>query len=401
MANRDFILNFNGNFGEYGGFFAPEMLRDEICKIGDFFYNKFVPSKEMNDEFFNILSDFCGRETPLYFAKNLSDKIGGGKIYLKREDLVFTNSHKINNAVGQILIAKKLGKSEIICETGAGQHGVATATVCAKFGLRAKVFMGSRDIERQAENVAKMKILGAEIVSIDSGSCSLKDAVSAAMQYWVANQKESYCLIGSSVGPHPFPSIVAYFQYVIGEEAANQILKKEGKMPNFVIACVGGGSNAIGIFQRFLCEKTQVGKSVKLIAVEPAGDGKNKHGMSIAKGKIGCFHGMMTKILTNENGFIIPSHSISAGLDYPAVSPIHSYLEDNKYIQVCGITDKEAVFAYKELAKTEGIIPALESSHAIAKGIEIAKNSKKDDVILINLSGLGYKDISSVEKFEK
>lgn len=394
MANRDFILNFKGKFGQFGGCFAPELLYPVISKIENFFYNTFIKSKDLNNEFEDILKNYCGRETPLYFAENLTQYCGGGKIYLKREDLSFTGSHKINNVAGQILIAKAMGFCEIICETGAGQHGVATATMGAKFNIKVKVFMGEKDIKRQIENVTKMKLLNAEIVSVDDGNGTLKDAVNKAMQYWIANQEKSYYLLGSAVGPHPFPSMVAYFQYIVGNEARQQILKAENCLPNFVIACVGGGSNAIGIFQSFIDE------NVKLIAVEPGGDGKNLHGMTLKHGKIGCFHGMMTKILTDENGNINPSHSISAGLDYPSISPIHAYLLNQNLINATSSTDKKAIDAFKILTKLEGIIPALESAHAIAETIEIAQKSDKKEIIITNLSGGGYKDINSVIKYE-
>ncbi|OGV20728.1 MAG: tryptophan synthase subunit beta, partial [Ignavibacteria bacterium RIFOXYA2_FULL_37_17] len=325
---------------------------------------------------------------------NLTKHYGKGKIYLKREDICHTGAHKINNALGQILLAKKLGKTRIIAETGAGQHGVATATVCAKFGLKCVVFMGEVDMERQSLNVFRMKLLGAEVQPVTSGSRTLKDATNEAIRDWVTNVKDTHYIIGSVVGPHPYPMLVRDFQSVIGNETKEQILEKEGKVPDYIVACVGGGSNAIGIFYSF------VDTNVKLIGVEAAGYGldTNKHGATLTKGREGIFHGMKTYLLQNEDGQVSEAHSISAGLDYPGVGPEHSYLKDDKRVDYYSVTDDEALSAAKFLSEQEGIIPALETAHAIAYLEYLMPKTKKEDVVVLNLSGRGDKDLNTIRE---
>jgi len=389
------ILNGSGNFGQYGGCFAPELLQPILKKVENAF-NEFKKNKEKQKEFKELLTHYAGRETPIYFAKNISKKIGGAQIWIKREDLLHGGAHKTNNVLGQMMLAKMMGMRKIIAETGAGQHGIATAMVGSMFGFEVKIFMGKKDIERQKPNVDRMKLLGADIVSIDSGSATLKDAVNEATRYWIANSHDTYYVFGTAAGPHPFPELVSYFQKVIGVEARKQVLKETGKLPKEVVAAVGGGSNAIGIFQGFLEDE-----KVKLIGVEPAGDGGKKHGMTLQKGKVGCLHGSLSKVMMDKDGQIEESYSISAGLDYPGVSPIHTFLQEIKRSEYVGITDKEAVNAFLRLSKDEGIIPALESSHALAQAFKNAKKYSKKDIILVNLSGRGDKDLDTVFKYIK
>lgn len=385
----------NGHFGIYGGRYIPETLlpaAEELTR----WYEKFRNDQEFISEFNYYLKHFVGRETPLYFAKQITNYCGGAKIYLKREDLCHTGAHKINNTVGQILIAKRMGKKRIIAETGAGQHGVATATVCALFGLQCVVYMGEEDMERQAPNVYRMKLLGAEVRAVSSGSKTLKDATSEAIRDWVTNVHSTFYIIGSVVGMHPYPMMVRDFQSVIGKETRSQILEAENKLPDVIMACVGGGSNAMGIFYPFLNDT----KNVKLIGVEAAGLGldSGKHSAALGKGSCGVLHGSMQYLLQDENGQVELAHSISAGLDYPGVGPEHCYLKDNGYVEYVSITDDEALTALQLLSQKEGIIPALESSHAIAYAVKLAPKMKNDKILVVNLSGRGDKDLGTVMK---
>lgn len=391
LSSNNFIDRSNGIFGEYGGAFIPEILKPTFDKINNAFA-EFKNNTKHVAEFEHALKYYAGRETPLYYCENLTKYCDGAKIYAKREDLLHGGAHKTNNVIGQCMIAKIINAKEVICETGAGQHGVAVAMVGAKFGFKVRVFMGAKDIARQRANVERMKIFGAEVISVECGSKSLKDAINEAMKYWVCNP-DIYYIFGTAAGPHPFPQMVSYFQKVIGTEARKQILEIESRLPSEVVACVGGGSNAIGIFQGFIGDE-----NTKLVGVEPAGDGV-KHGMSLQFGKIGCLHGSIQKVLCDKNGNIEESHSISAGLDYPGISPIHAFMSDNGLASYFGIIDSEAVEAYKLFSKMEGVIPALESSHAIAYVMNAAKKYGKDDVILFNLSGRGDKDMETVMNF--
>lgn len=379
------------NYGEFGGQYVPEELKEKLNEIKEEFY-KAKEDEKFIDEYKYYLNQYVGRPNPLYYAKNLSEYVGGAKIYLKREDLNHTGAHKINNTIGQVLIAKRMGKTHIIAETGAGQHGLATATVCALFGIKCTIFMGEVDVKRQKVNVEKIKLLGADVRSVTRGEGLLKDAVDEAFEYYLENQDVFY-LIGSAVGPEPYPEMVAYFQKVIGEEARNQILEIEGKLPNAIVACVGGGSNSIGLYQAFLNDS-----DVEIYGVEGAGSGieTGKHASAMADGKIGIIHGMKTYIMADDDGQIKDAYSISAGLDYPGVGPEHAYLRSIGRIKYDSVTDIEAVEAFKLLCKLEGIIPALESSHAIAYVLKIANNYKKDDSIIVNLSGRGDKDVDTI-----
>ena len=378
------------NYGIFGGQYVPQELKEKLSCIEEKF-NELKKNKEFKKEYLYYLKHFVGRPSPLYFAKRLTKYLDGAKIYLKREDLNHTGSHKINNAIGQVLLAKKLGYTHIIAETGAGQHGVATATVCALFNIKCTVFMGIEDIKRQHVNVEKMKILGAEIKEVTSGEGTLKEAVDEAFEYFT-NNKDSYYLIGSAVGPYPYPEIVKYFQKVIGEETKKQIKQLENKLPNAVIACIGGGSNSIGMFTPFIKDK------VDIYGVEGAGLGlqTGHHASAIFNNTIGILHGMKTYTMQDEKGNIKDAYSISAGLDYPGIGPEHAFHHLNKRVKYDSITDNEAVNAFKLLTNLEGIIPALESSHAVAYSMKIAKKYKKDDIIVICLSGRGDKDIEFV-----
>ncbi|ABR56697.1 tryptophan synthase, beta subunit [Methanococcus aeolicus Nankai-3] len=382
-------------FGEYGGQYVPEVLMPSLKEL-EKAYKKYKDDPEFKEELEYYLKQYAGRETPLYFAENLTKKMGGAKIYLKREDLLLGGAHKINNSLGQALLAKRIGKTRIIAETGAGEHGLSTAMVGALFGLKAKIYMGAVDVERQKLNVYKMRLHGAEVHAVQSGSKTLKDAINEALRDWVETFEDTHYIIGSAVGPYPFPSMVRDFQSVIGKEAKKQILEAEGRLPDSIVACVGGGSNSIGIFNEFKQDK-----EVKLIGVEAAGEGldTDRHGAAILKGKKGVLHGMLSKFLQDDDGQIAETYSISAGLDYPGVGPEHAYLDEIKRVEYAGITDVEALDAFSTLSKTEGIIPALESSHAVAHGMKIAKEMDKDEIIIINLSGRGDKDIHTVMNF--
>ncbi|MCR4335649.1 MAG: tryptophan synthase subunit beta [archaeon] len=385
-----------GRFGEYGGQFVPETLMPAVNELENAFY-KYKKNKKFNSELNILLKDFVGRPTAITFAPTLSKKYGC-KIYLKREDLAHTGAHKINNAMGQALLAKKMGKKRIIAETGAGQHGVATAIACAMLGLECHVYMGEIDIERQKPNVFRMKLAGAEVVPVSSGSRTLKDAINEALRDWTANVETTHYLLGSVLGPHPYPEMVAYFQSIIGKEARKQILAKEKKLPKAVIACVGGGSNAIGIFKGFIKDK-----NVELIGVEAGGLGikGGKHAARFADKKLGrkgVLHGTLSYVLQDKAGQIYNTHSISAGLDYSSVGPEHSMLRDMKRASYSYATDKEALDAFKILSEKEGIIPALESAHAVAYALKYAKKCNKNDIVLINLSGRGDKDLETVSK---
>jgi tryptophan synthase beta chain len=386
---KNFIEDSHGKFGRFGGCFAPELLQPVLKRVEEAF-EKFKKSKTLQQEFLEISRDFSGRPTPVYHCKNLSQKLGGAQIYVKREDLLHGGAHKTNNVVGQALLAREMGAKFLIAETGAGQHGIATAMAGARFGMPVKIFMGKKDVERQQVNVERMRLLGAKVISVTSGSRSLKDAINEAMRYWIAHSEETFYLFGTAAGPHPFPELVARFHRIIGEEARTQILEKTGKLPDEVLACVGGGSNAIGIFQGFLADDT-----VKLVGVEPAGNGI-KHGQTLTKGVFGCLHGSLSLVNCDKNGQIEESHSISAGLDYPGISPIHAYLQDQKRAEYTGITDDEAVEALVLFARTEGIIPALESAHAIAEAMKRAKHYTSEKILLVNLSGRGDKDLHTV-----
>jgi tryptophan synthase beta chain len=374
-------------FGEFGGKFVPEMMIPALEEL-EIEFKKYKNDKAFNSELNNLLKDFAGRETPLYFSKKLSKKLNC-KIYLKREDLLHSGAHKINNTLGQALLAKHMNKKEIIAETGAGQHGVATALSGALIGLPVKVFMGEKDVERQKLNVYRMKLFGAKVISVKNGSRTLKDAVNEALRYYLTNVENCYYLIGSVVGPYPFPQIVQHFQKIIGKETRKQILKKENKLPTEIIACVGGGSNAIGIFDAFLKDP------VRLIGIE-AGGKNNKHGKTLGKGSIGIFQGSKSFVLQNKDGQIKEAHSISAGLDYPGVGPIHSFLKTSKRVKYESINDDDALHALKYLSKTEGILPALESAHALAYLLKQKGKYKKNDVVIVNLSGRGDKDVTQL-----
>ena len=386
-----------GFYGDFGGQFVPETLMFALKEL----MAAYEASKE--DEAFQTelaayLSDYVGRETPLYFAEQLTKKLGGAKIYLKREDLNHTGAHKINNALGQVLLAKKMGKKKIIAETGAGQHGVATATAAALFGMECTIFMGALDVKRQALNVFRMELLGSKVESVTAGNNTLKDAVNEALRYWVANVEDTHYILGSVLGPHPFPEMVRDFQSVIGKEARQQILAKEGRLPDVAMACIGGGSNAIGLFYPFINDE-----SVRLIGVEAGGMGveTNEHAATMTKGEVGVLHGARMHLLQDEDGQVIEPYSISAGLDYPGVGPEHSYLEQVKRAEYVAVTDEEALEAFHLLSQTEGIIPALESSHALAQVTKIAPTMDKEQIIVVCLSGRGDKDVQQIkEKME-
>ena len=380
-----------GKFGEFGGSYVPQELNERLEEIKKVF-EEIKDDKEFKDEYLYYLKYFVGRPSPVYYAKNLTVVAGGAKIYLKREDLNHTGAHKINNAIGQVLLARKMGKTHIIAETGAGQHGVATATVCTLFKMKCTVFMGKEDIRRQKVNVEKMKLLGAEIKEVTRGEGTLKEAVDEAFEYLV-NNNDVFYLIGSAVGPEPYPEMVKYFQKIIGEECKIQIKEIENKLPKAVVACVGGGSNAIGMFTDFVKEN-----DVELFGVEGAGLGieSGKHASAISNNKVGIMHGMKTFIMKDDNGKIKDAYSISAGLDYPGIGPEHAFLSSIGRVKYDSVTDKEAVDTFKLVTKEEGIIPALESSHAICYALKIAKNYKKDDIIVVCLSGRGDKDMEQI-----
>lgn len=384
-----------GHYGEFGGMFVPETLMAPLQELSEE-YEKAKADPEFQKELDGLLADFCGRETPLYFAERLTEKLGGAKIYLKREDLLHTGAHKINNALGQVLIAKRLGKTRIIAETGAGQHGVATATVCARFGMECVVYMGAVDMERQALNVARMELMGAEVRGVEAGQRTLKEAVNEAMRDWVATVENTHYIIGSALGSHPFPMMVRDFHLVIGREARKQILEKEGRLPDLLVACVGGGSNAIGLFHPFLDAE-----EVRMVGVEAGGDGivPERHAARFQGGKLGVLQGTKTWLLANDDGQIELTHSVSAGLDYAAIGPEHACLQHEGRVEYTYATDDEALAAFKELAQTEGILPALETSHGIAYAIKVAGNLPKSDIMIINCSGRGDKDVETAAKY--
>jgi len=383
----------NGHFGPYGGTFVAETLIEALDELKEM-YNQFKDDKEFLNEFHHDLKHFVGRPSPIYFAERLTHKIGGAKIYFKREDLNHTGAHKVNNTVGQALLAKKMGKPRVIAETGAGQHGVATATIAARLGLECVVYMGAEDVKRQSPNVYRMKLLGAKVVPVESGSKTLKDALNEALRDWVTNVSNTFYIIGTVAGPHPYPMMVRDFNSVVGKEAIGQMDELEGKQPDAVIACVGGGSNAMGIFYPYIPYK-----ETRLIGVEAAGYGieTGKHAAPLtANSPVGVLHGNRTYMMQNEEGQIIETHSVSAGLDYPGVGPEHSWLKDTGRAEYVAVNDDEALAAFHNLCKTEGIIPALETSHAIAYAEKLAKELPKDKIILVNLSGRGDKDINTV-----
>ena len=381
----------NGKFGEFGGAFVSETLMPAVLELQEA-YKKIQNDPEFLKEFDYYLKYFVGRPSPLYLAKRLTEKFGGAKIYLKRDELNHTGSHKINNCIGQILLAKKMGKKRIIAETGAGQHGVATATVCALFSLPCTIYMGAKDIERQAPNVFRMKLLGAEVKPVESGSKSLKNAINEAMRDWIANARDTYYLLGTVTGPHPYPQMVRDFHSIIGKEAKQQILELENKLPDALVACIGGGSNSIGLFYPFIDD------DVAMYGVEAAGKGlsTHEHSASISKGSVGVLHGNKTFFLQNDDGQIDDAHSISAGLDYPGIGPEHAYLHSINRVNYASATDEEALESFQLLCKIEGIIPALESSHGISFACKLAQKMSKNQIIIVNLSGRGDKDINTV-----
>ncbi len=395
MQNNN-LPDENGHFGPYGGKFVAETLMGPLQELEEA-YTRYLKDPEFLAELDDELHHYVGRPSPLYHARRWSEILGGAQIYLKREDLNHTGAHKINNTVGQALLAKRMGKTRIIAETGAGQHGVATATVAARLGLECVVYMGSEDIKRQSTNVFRMKLLGATVVSVESGSKTLKDALNEAMRDWVTNIDDTFYIIGTVAGPHPYPVMVRDFQTVIGREARQQCLEQAGRLPNVLIACVGGGSNAIGLFYPFLDDK-----GVEIYGVEAGGDGleTGRHAASLNAGKPGVLHGNRTYLMEDENGQIIETHSISAGLDYPGVGPEHSWLKDSGRAKYVAINDDEALQAFHDLTKIEGIMPALESSHALAYATMLAPQMRKDEIIIVNLSGRGDKDIQTVATLE-
>ncbi|MCF6298441.1 MAG: tryptophan synthase subunit beta [Thiomicrorhabdus sp.] len=385
-----------GHFGPYGGVFAPETLMAALEQLK----NEYALVKNDPDflkELAEDLQNYVGRPTPLYYAKRWSEHLGGGKIYLKREDLNHTGAHKVNNTIGQALLAKRLGKKRIIAETGAGQHGVASATVAARLGLECVIYMGADDVVRQAPNVIRMKMLGATVVPVESGTKTLKDALNEAMRDWVTNVDDTFYIIGTVAGPHPYPMMVRDFQAIIGREAKQQALQHENKLPDVLIACVGGGSNAIGLFHEFLGDD-----SVEMIGVEPAGLGleTGQHAAPLCKGKPGVFHGNRTYLMQDKNGQILGTHSISAGLDYPGVGPEHAWLKDIGRVNYVAVDDEEALQGFRDLTRFEGIIPALESSHALAYATKLAPTLAKDKMIIVNLSGRGDKDMNTIAQIE-
>lgn len=386
-----------GRFGEFGGQYIPETVMTAVHEL-EKAYDKYKDDPEFNKELQELYHNYAGRPSMLYYAEKMTKDLGGAKIYIKREDLNHTGSHKINNVLGQILLAKKMGKKRIIAETGAGQHGVATATVCALMGLECEVYMGETDMKRQSLNVYRMNLLGAKVTGVASGTATLKDAINEAFRDWVSNIDTTYYCIGSVMGPHPYPTMVRDFQKVISAEIKAQLMEKEGRLPDCVVACVGGGSNAMGAFYNFIKDK-----SVKLVGAEAAGRGIDTpdHAATVAKGSLGIFHGMKSLFLQNEYGQIDPVYSISAGLDYPGIGPEHAYLNSIGRAQYVDITDEEAVCAFEYLSRTEGIIPAIESSHAVAAALKIAPTMDKDSILVINLSGRGDKDVYSIARYRE
>ena len=385
----------SGHFGTFGGRFVPETLMAALKELTSE-YEKAKADPAFQEELSNMLADFCGRETPLYFAERWTEQLGGAKIFLKREDLLHTGAHKINNALGQILLAKRLGKTRIIAETGAGQHGVATATVAARFGMKCIVYMGSIDMERQHLNVVRMRLMGAEVRGVEAGQKTLKEAVNEALRDWVTNVEDTHYILGSALGPHPYPMMVRDFHRVIGTEARRQILAKEDKLPDLLVACVGGGSNAIGLFHPFLGDD-----SVKMMGVEAGGHGivKGDHAARFQGGKLGVLQGTKTWLLADDDGQIELTHSVSAGLDYAAVGPEHAFLQSEGRVEYTYATDDEALAAFKTLSEIEGIIPALETSHALAYVNKVASTMSKDQIIVVSLSGRGDKDVAQAARY--
>lgn len=384
-----------GRFGIHGGQYIPETLMNAVLELEEA-YAFYKNDPAFNAELTALFNEYANRPSPLYFAKHLTEKLGGAKIYLKREDLNHTGAHKINNVLGQVLLAKKMGKTRIIAETGAGQHGVATATACALMGLECEIFMGKEDTERQALNVYKMRLLGAKVHAVESGTATLKDAVSETFREWTSRIHDTHYALGSVMGPHPFPTIVRDFQAVISKEIKEQILEKEGRLPDYVLACVGGGSNAIGTFYHFIGDT-----DVKLIGLEAAGRGVQTKdtAATIATGKLGIFHGMKSYFCQDEYGQIAPVYSISAGLDYPGIGPEHAWLHDTGRAEYISVTDEEAVQAFEYLSRTEGIIPAIESAHALAHAIKIAPNLSDSTLMVVTLSGRGDKDCTAIARY--
>ncbi|EPD51069.1 tryptophan synthase beta chain [Paenisporosarcina sp. HGH0030] len=384
--------NTTGHYGRFGGRFVPETLMQAVIELEEA-YDLAIKDEAFLEEFRYYLKDYVGRENPLYFAERLTKKMGGAKIYLKREDLNHTGAHKINNTIGQALLAVRMGKRKVVAETGAGQHGVATATVCALLDLECVIFMGEEDVRRQQLNVFRMELLGAKVISVTQGSRTLKDAVNEALRYWVTNVEDTHYIMGSVLGPHPFPKIVRDFQRVIGDETRKQIVEKEGRLPDAIVACIGGGSNAMGMFYPFIEDK-----DVKLFGVEAAGAGldTDKHAATLTKGSVGVLHGALMYLLQDDAGQIQEAHSISAGLDYPGIGPEHSYLHENGRVEYTSVTDEQALAGVQLLARTEGILPALESAHAIHFAAELAADLDKDEIVVICLSGRGDKDVVTV-----
>jgi tryptophan synthase beta chain len=390
--NSQIYPDNNGHFGQYGGRYVAETLMPALIEL-ETAYKKYLPDPKFQKALNLLLKNYTGRPTPIFFAERLTQSIGGASIYLKREDLTHTGAHKINNTLGQTLLAKWMGKKKVIAETGAGQHGVATATTAALFDMECKIFMGVEDIQRQAPNVKRMELLGAEVIPVASGTGTLKDAMNEALRYWVSAVRDTFYVIGSVAGPHPYPVMVREFQKIIGEEAREQIQELTGRLPDLLVACVGGGSNAMGLFFPFVEDK-----AVQMLGVEAAGTGieTGKHAATLNEGSVGVLHGSKSYVLQDENGQITEAHSISAGLDYPGVGPEHSLFKDIKRAEYVAVTDQQALGAFSTLCRLEGIIPALESSHALAAAMIEAKNRSKDEIILVNLSGRGDKDLGIV-----
>lgn len=384
-----------GHFGIYGGKYVPEVLMAALAEL-EGAYLKAKKDSIFQRELKYYLKEYAGRPTPLYFAERFTESVQGAKVYLKREDLCHTGAHKINNTIGQVLLARKMGKERVIAETGAGQHGVAAATAAALFGLSCEVYMGTEDMERQALNVFRMRLLGAKVTPVDAGSRTLKDAINEAMRDWATNVRTTAYVLGSVLGPHPYPMIIRDFQRIIGREARRQILAKEKRLPDLLLACVGGGSNSIGLFYEFLSDK-----GVRMVGVEAGGLGieTGKHAARFATGSLGVLHGTYTHVLQDNHGQILPTHSVSAGLDYPSIGPEHSYLHDLRRVEYTSVTDEEALEAFQRLAELEGIIPALESAHAIAYAMKVVPRMKKKNIVIICMSGRGDKDVQQASRF--
>jgi tryptophan synthase beta chain len=395
MNPADLVPDAFGHFGRYGGRFVPETLVSALEEL-EVEYQKARTDQEFRKEFSNLLANYCGRPTPLYFAERLTERLGGAKIYLKREDLLHTGAHKINNAIGQALLCKRMGKKRVIAETGAGQHGVATATVAARFGFECVIYMGVVDMKRQSLNVARMQFLGAKVVPVTAGQATLKEAINEAMRDWVTNVRTTHYVLGTAYGSHPYPVMVRDFHRIIGDEARRQVLQREERLPDLLVACVGGGSNAIGLFYPFLADE-----SVSMVGVEAGGEGiiPGRHAARFQGGKLGVLQGAKTWLLANEDGQIEPTHSVSAGLDYAAVGPEHCYLRDIHRVHYDYATDNEALAGFRLLAEVEGILPALESAHAVAHAMKVAPKMRADQIIILNLSGRGDKDVAQAAEF--